>query len=147
VAAGVERVVQLLDSAVKIPGTRLRLGLDPVLGLFFPAVGDAVSGVVSLGMLFLAVQYRVPVRVIGVMVFNVAVDAAVGGVPVLGDLFDFGWKANERNFALLMRHRGDLPKQTTLQYWLAVSGLLVAGLVCVAAPIALVVWLVLRLNG
>ena len=67
--------------------------------------------------------------------------------PVMGDVFDFGWKANERNFALLMRHRGDLPKRSSPRYWLAVSGLLLAGLICVAAPVVLVVWLVLRLTG
>jgi hypothetical protein len=143
VANRVERVVHWLDSAVPIPGTRFRLGFDPLLGMLFPVVGDAVGGVVSLGVLFLAVQYRVPSRVIGQMVFNVAVDAAVGGVPVLGDLFDFGWKANDRNFTLLVRHRGDLPQRTSIRYWLAVAGLLVLGLVCVAAPIALLAWLVL----
>src|SRR5262245_34310783 len=73
-ARGVERVVHLLDSALPIPGTKLRVGLDPLLGLVFPAAGDALGGMVSLGMMFLAVQYRVPSPVIGRMVFNVALD-------------------------------------------------------------------------
>jgi hypothetical protein len=78
------------------------------------------------------------------MVFNVAVDAAVGSIPIVGDVFDFGWKANDWNFELLQAHRGDLPPRATLRYWLSVGGLVIVGLCCVLAPIALVVWLVLR---
>jgi hypothetical protein len=92
VARRVERLVHLLDSGVTVPGTRLQVGLDPLLGLVLPGVGDAVSGIVSLSVLFLAVQYRVPSRVIARMVFNVGVDAAVGGIPIVGDVFDFTWK-------------------------------------------------------
>jgi hypothetical protein len=143
VAARVERMVHLLDSAIPIPGTRFRLGLDPLLGLALPAVGDTVAGAVSLSMLFLAVQYRVPTPVIGKMVFNVAIDAAVGSIPIVGDIFDFGFKANDRNFDMLMRHRGDLPKRTSPRYWLAVTGLFAAGLACVVAPLALLIWALL----
>lgn len=137
--------MRLLDSAVPIPGTRLRVGIDPIVGLVLPAVGDALGGIVSLGMMFLAVQYRVPAPIIARMVGNVALDVSVGGIPIVGDVFDFAWKANDRNFELLMRHRGDLPTRgQQLGYWLSVSGLLVLGLLCVLAPIALVVWLVYR---
>lgn len=144
VARRVERMVHLSDSALQIPGTRVRVGLDPLLGLLFPVVGDALGGAVSLGVMFLAVQYRVPPNVIGRMVLNVAVDAALGSIPIVGDIFDFGWKANDRNFTLLMTHRGDLPKRTTLGYWLRISALLLLGLILVAAPIALVAWLLWR---
>lgn len=145
VARRVERVVHLLDSAIVVPGTRFRVGLDPLMGLFLPAVGDAVGGFVSLGMLFLAVQYRVPAPVIVRMVLNIGVDSAIGAVPIVGDVFDFGWKANERNFELLANHRGDVPHRSApITYWLSVIGLLVAALVLVAAPIALVIWLLLQ---
>jgi hypothetical protein len=137
-------MVHLSDSALQIPGTRVRVGLDPLLGLIFPVVGDAVGGVVSLGVMFLAVQYRVPSRVIGRMVLNVAVDAAFGAIPIVGDVFDFGFKANDRNFKMLMEHRGDLPKRATFGYWLHVSALLLAGLLCIAAPFALIAWLLWR---
>lgn len=145
VARHVERVVHLLDSAVPIPGTRVRVGIDPLLGLVFPAVGDAVGGVVSLGMLFLAVQYRVPAPIIARMVWNAGVDAAVGGIPVLGDVFDFAWKANDKNFELMMLHRGDVQKRASVGYWVSVFGLVVVGVVAVAAPIALTVWVVAML--
>lgn len=142
VARFVERSVHMLDSAIPIPGTRIRVGLDPLLGLVFPAGGDALGGVISLGMLFLAVQYRVPANVIGRMVMNVAIDAAIGGIPIVGDIFDFGFKSNEANFNLLMQHRGDMPKRTSLRYWFTVTTLLLAGLAVVVAPIALVVWFI-----
>jgi hypothetical protein len=147
VANSVEKVVHVLDNAIPIPGTRIRVGLDPLLGLVFPAVGDTVGGLVSLGVIFLAVQYRVPSRIIGQMVLNVAIDAAVGGIPIVGDVFDFGWKANDRNFALMMKHRGDQPRRASLGYWLSVGGLFLIGVVCVAAPLALVVWLLLKWTG
>jgi hypothetical protein len=139
-------MVHLLDSAIPIPGTRIRIGLDPLLGAVFPAAGDTLGGLVSLGIVFLAVQYRVPPRIIRTMVWNVAVDAAVGGIPILGDVFDFAWKANDRNFTLLMEHRGDLPRRASLQYWAQVIGLFLLGLGCVVAPIVFVAWFLLRVT-
>lgn len=145
VAQRVEKAVHLLDSAIRIPGTKISVGLDPILGLLLPTVGDALGGVVSLGMLFLAVQYRVPAPVIGRMVVNIAMDSAIGAIPVVGDVFDFGWKANERNFELMATHRGDLPQRgAPAAYWLAVIGLVFVGAIFIALPIALVVWLLLR---
>lgn len=138
--------MRVLDSALAIPGTRVQVGLDPVLGLVLPGVGDAISGVVSLSVLFLALQYRVPSRVLGRMVWNVSVDSAVGAIPIVGDIFDFTWKANELNFELLMLHRGDLPKHGTLIYWLSATLFLLLGLGAVAAPIGLVIWGVLWLR-
>jgi len=136
----------MLDSALQVPGTRLKVGLDPVLGLVLPGVGDAISGAVSLSVLFLALQYRVPARILGRMVWNVSIDAGVGAIPVVGDIFDFTFKANELNFELLMLHRGDLPKHGTVIYWLTASLFLLLGLVAVAAPIGLVIWCVLWLR-
>ena len=69
---------------------------------------------VSLGILFLAVQYRVPAPVIARMVFNIAVDSAVGSVPLAGDAFDAVWKSNQRNFTLLQRHRAGPPPRAVL---------------------------------
>lgn len=143
-ARSIERGVHLLDNSITIPGTKLSVGLDPILGMIFPAVGDAIGGFVSLGVLLLAVQYRVPTHVMTKMVLNVAVDSAVGAIPLVGDAFDFVWKANDRNFEMLMTHRGDLPKRSPVTYYLAVAGLLVAALLCISAPIALMVWLIYK---
>jgi hypothetical protein len=142
-ARSVERLVHVLDSAVTIPGTSLRIGLDPVLGFLLPGAGDALGGVVSLSVLFLALQYRVPAWVIARMVLNIAIDAAVGGIPFLGDAFDVVWKANEKNFLLVQKHRRlGLPARMPKRYWAAVVGLVVLASICLAAPVVLVVWLV-----
>jgi hypothetical protein len=102
----VEHLVFLLDQALGIPGTRWRIGLDGIVGLLLPGGGDALGAVVSAALVLLAARQGVPRVVVGRMVFNIAVDALVGAIPVLGDLFDIGWKANTRNLALLERHRG-----------------------------------------
>ena len=94
---------QLLDSAFVIPGTTYRIGLDPILGLF-PGIGDLVSPLFTIGILWQARDLGLP-RVVQLrMIFNVAIDALLGAVPVIGDLFDFAWKANDMNMALMDRH-------------------------------------------
>jgi hypothetical protein len=92
-----------LDAGFRIPGTNIRFGLDPILGLI-PGVGDA-AGAVLAGWIFveairLGASRATLIRIAG----NVALDAGLGAVPILGDIFDFAWKANLRNVALLERH-------------------------------------------
>jgi hypothetical protein len=138
----VDRVVFWSDNALTIPGTRLRFGLDPVIGLIFPGAGDAVGGVVSLSVLLLGLQYRLPVWVLGRMVLNIALDTAVGSVPFLGDLFDFGFRANQRNMNLLRSHSARaVPAAVPKSYWLWGGLLLSLALVLAALPVVLSVWL------
>ncbi|MEJ2503346.1 MAG: DUF4112 domain-containing protein [Gemmatimonadota bacterium] len=89
-----------LDRSFRIPGTRLRFGLDPVLGLL-PAGGDVVAAIGSGYILYVAWLNGAPRGMIGRMLANVLVDTLLGTVPVLGDLFDAGWQANARNVAML----------------------------------------------
>jgi len=93
-------VARLLDDALPIPGTAWRIGLDPLLGLV-PGVGDALGALASAYVVLLAIRAGAPAAVAARMIVNLLVDAVVGAVPALGDLFDFGWKANVRNLALL----------------------------------------------
>ena len=99
----VERVARLMDSQFRLPGTRFRFGLDPLLGLL-PVVGDlstlAVSGALLLTMMRHGASGAVVVR----MALNILLDTVVGAVPILGNVFDFAYKSNERNVALLRRH-------------------------------------------
>jgi hypothetical protein len=93
----------LLDSAFRVPGTRLTFGLDPILGLI-PGLGDLTSPAFAALLLLHAVRLRIP-RVVQLrMLMNAAIDLGIGLLPVVGDLFDFGWKANVRNLALLERY-------------------------------------------
>jgi hypothetical protein len=97
------RVSTLLDSATTVPGTSIRVGLDPILGLF-PGLGDLVSPLFTMGILWQARELGIP-RVVQLrMIFNVAIDTLFGLVPVIGDLFDVAWRANDRNMALLDRY-------------------------------------------
>jgi hypothetical protein len=97
------RWARIFDSAFRIPGTQITFGIDPLLGLF-PGIGDLASPVFSLFLLWHGARLRVPKVVLARMVLNVLIDAGVGAIPVLGDLFDFAWKANGWNLALLEKH-------------------------------------------
>jgi hypothetical protein len=99
-----ERIGFVMDRAIRVPGTDIRFGLDPIIGLLFPAAGDAISTVLSAYIVLGSVRHGLPKVVLARMVFNVAVDYLIGSVPFLGDLFDFGWKANQRNLRLLEQH-------------------------------------------
>jgi hypothetical protein len=97
------RWARVFDSAFRIPGTQITFGIDPLLGLF-PGLGDMVSPVFSLFLLWHGARLRVPRVVLARMVLNSLIDVGIGAIPVLGDLFDFAWKANAWNLALLEKH-------------------------------------------
>lgn len=97
------RWARVFDSAFRIPGTNIRFGIDPLLGLV-PGVGDFASPLLSMFMVWHGAKLRVPKVVLARMVLNALIDAVAGIVPVAGDLFDFGWKATAWNLALLEKH-------------------------------------------
>jgi hypothetical protein len=94
---------RLLDSAFVIPGTSYRFGLDALIGLV-PGLGDVVSALFSGYLVLQASRLGAPKSVVSRMLANIALDTAVGWVPLLGDLFDVAWKSNNRNMALLEQH-------------------------------------------
>ena len=96
-------ISRALDSAVGIPGTSYRFGLDALIGLV-PGVGDAVGAFFSGYIVLQAAKLGAPSSVITRMIANVAVDTIVGEIPLLGDLFDVAWKSNTKNLALLEEH-------------------------------------------
>lgn len=102
----VRKLAWLLDQAVTVPGTRFRFGLDPVLGLL-PGMGDAVTTAMALWLVYEARELGAPKHVIVRMLGNVALDALVGTIPLVGDLFDFAFRANTRNLRLLQKHTGE----------------------------------------
>ena len=99
----VRAVANLLDEAIRVPGTKLRFGIDPLVGLV-PGLGDLLGGAASAYIILEAARAGAPTSVLLRMAMNVGVDTIVGGVPVLGDAFDFAWKSNTRNARLLARH-------------------------------------------
>src|SRR5258705_3976982 len=90
----------LLDSSIPIPGTRLTIGLDALIGLF-PVIGDAVGVVLSSYIVREAAALGAPRSILGRMAFNVALEGLVGVIPLAGDRFDAAYKANQRNLRLL----------------------------------------------
>lgn len=101
-----------------------RYMLDPVLGLVLPGAGDLIGSVLGLYVVAIAVRRRVSPIVIARMLMNLAIDAAIGVVPIAGDLADLAFRANEKNFALLSeRYDG---RRATARDWLAVGGALLA---------------------
>jgi hypothetical protein len=96
------RLSYLLDNSIPIPGTSFRIGWDSIIGLI-PGVGDLVGGAFSLYIILESARLGAPRGLLARMGWNVAIDVLVGAVPLLGDLFDAGWKANVRNLALLER--------------------------------------------
>lgn len=98
-------LTRLLDTAARIPGTRIRFGLDPLLGLI-PGLGDVAGAVLSGYMVVLAGRAGASRTTIVRMLANVAIDTIGGTVPVLGDAFDVAFKSNSRNLVLLERVMG-----------------------------------------
>jgi hypothetical protein len=103
--ARVTLVAKLLDSAFVIPGLNRRIGLDAVLGLV-PGVGDAISAALASYIIWEARQLGLPRWKIARMIGNVAVDTAIGAIPLAGDLFDVVFKSNERNLRIIHEHLG-----------------------------------------
>jgi Domain of unknown function (DUF4112) len=130
----------LLDSAFRIPGTRIRFGLDAIIGLI-PGLGD-ISTPTFAGLLLLqAVRMRLPIVIQARMVLNAALDMLLGLVPILGDLVDVGWKANLRNLALLERHArpGVPPSRGDYVFvWICLALLALIAI----TPVVLIIWLV-----
>ena len=132
-------MAQLLDSAFPVPGTKWRIGLDPILGLF-PVLGDLVSPLFTAGIIWQARELGIPKVVQLRMIFNVAIDSLLGMVPLAGDLFDFAWKANNMNMAMLERHaREEHPASPG--DWSFVVLMIVVLILLAALPVAVVGYL------
>jgi hypothetical protein len=99
----IRRFSRLMDTAFRIPGTGIRFGLDPIVGLI-PGAGDLIATSFSLYIIYLATRFQLPGNVIRQMVFNIGLEAVIGAIPLIGDLFDAYYKSNVRNLALLEQH-------------------------------------------
>lgn len=128
----VRRLAKLLDSSVRLPGG-LRIGLDGILGLV-PGVGDFIGGSLSAWIFYQANRQGAPKSIQLRMIVNILVDVLLGAIPVVGDLFDFMWKANNRNIALLERYHQQ-PVLTQRRATLGNTLFLVAALACIGFAI------------
>jgi hypothetical protein len=100
---GIDKLAKLMDAQFVIPGTKFRFGLDSLIGLI-PGAGDLSTFAVSGYMLWIMAQNGASGFLLARMVMNILIDAVVGMVPVLGDIFDIAFKANMRNMRLMQEH-------------------------------------------
>jgi len=140
------RFARLMDEAFPLPGTKIRVGLDAVIGLI-PGIGDVVGGVLSTWIIVGALRHRVPARIIARMVLNICIDLLFGAVPVAGDVFDFLFEENMKNMRLLELHRDRRrPPRSTAQIAfvaaLILAFVIMVALLLVAGVVALVLWLI-----
>lgn len=134
-------LARVLDAAIAIPGTRIRIGLDAIIGLL-PAGGDAIGAALSSIIVVTALKQGVPKPVVWRMVGNVVIDTLIGSVPLIGDLFDVAWRANTKNAELLARYENAPEKTTTRSRGFAL--LVVAVLLVILASILTTAALLLR---
>lgn len=133
----------LLDNAIAVPGTDIRFGLDPILGVL-PGGGDVLTGIMSVYIVFEGARMGLPAQTIGRMGFNIVLDTLTGLVPVLGDLFDVAWKANSQNVALLEKHLA-APEPSRVADKVFAFVVIVALIALVLGMATLSVWVVVQL--
>lgn len=145
----VRTLARTLDAALRIPGTRFRVGLDALLGLV-PTAGDIAGAVLSAYIIFESWRLGAPKAGLLRMLLNVAIETVLGVVPAFGDLFDAGWRANVRNVRLLERHL-EAPEDARAASRLFLVGILGTLLALLAGVLYggfwLVRWLVAALLG
>jgi len=139
------QVARVMDDAVTVPGTRIGLGLDAVIGLV-PGVGDALGSALSGIIVRDAVRARVPMVVLARMGLNLVVDALLGLLPGLGDVLDVAHRANRKNLHLLLREveRQPLRVPPTPGYVAGAVALMAVPLVAGVAVAVLGIWLLVR---
>jgi hypothetical protein len=134
-ASSIRTLARMLDSAVRIPGTQIRVGADSVFGLI-PVIGDIAGAALSGYIVLASARLGAPASTIMRMLVNIGIDTLVGSVPILGDMFDVGWRANMRNVELLDSHLGGSPETRRANRWV-VTGVLLALLLLAIGAVAL----------
>jgi len=133
-------LAHVLDDCFRIPGTQIRFGLDGIIGLV-PGIGDVIGGLASCILIFAAWVRGTPYITLTRMGANIAIEVVVGAIPFLGDAFDIAWKANRRNYKLLVRHI-EHPREQTWRDWFFLVTLLVALIAIFVAPLLVFAWMV-----
>lgn len=133
----------VLDDLVQIPGTGLKVGLDPILSII-PGAGTTVAALFGTVVLFDSVRLRAPVTVLARMVGHYVLDWSLGLIPFIGAFLDMAYRSNSKNLKLLKRTIEDRDEvaRASAKYWIGVGLLALAVLlVILAVPVAIVFWL------
>ena len=132
-------IAGLLDDIFRIPGTKIRFGLDALIG-WVPGIGDAMAAIASFLIVF--ASWRRGVRLITLvrMVANILLESALGAIPVAGDIFHVFWKANRRNYRLLIREKKQ-PGSNTGHDWTFLIIILFTAIAAAGIPIGILIWM------
>jgi hypothetical protein len=128
----------VLDDWFRVPGTSIRFGLDGIIGLV-PGLGDILGGLASSILVVAAWVRGVPYITLLRMIVNIGIEVLLGTIPLLGDAFDIAWKANRRNYALIVRHLEQKRRQTWRD-WVFLLAIGVTLTIIFLAPIVLILW-------
>lgn len=134
-----DTIATLLDDMFRIPGTKIRFGLDAIIG-WIPGIGDAAAGIASFLIVFAAWRRGAPGVTLARMAANVTLETVVGAVPLVGDIFHVIWKANRRNYRLLMRERYQ-PSRNRTRDWLFLLMILLVAAAVFLLPFIILIWL------
>lgn len=134
---------KMLDTAVRVPGTSVYIGLDPLIGLI-PGIGDALANLIGMVILGIATRLRLPRIVLARMSLNLLINGIVGAVPLAGDVFSVWFRSHARNAALL-REAALRPDRESRPDWFYVVGIIGGTVIVMLLAIAFVVWVVAKL--
>jgi len=134
-------LAEWLDQRFTIPGTSIRIGLDPILGLI-PGIGDMIANLAGSAILLIAAQYGLPKIVLLRMGLNVALNAMIGAIPVFGDVFSIWFRSNVKNAQLLERYVSAEGRASTSGTWLLVIAVIGGIIVLLIAILLATIWLV-----
>jgi hypothetical protein len=141
----VRRMAWLLDSS--IPVGNFRIGLDPLIGLV-PWIGDVFGAGMSTIILYDAARLGIPVHILLKMVGNILVEVVIGTVPLVGDLFDFAWRANVRNLRLIERHytpvRQERPARRIARAVAVLGAVAIVGALALSFVVLRALWVLIR---
>jgi len=132
-------IAALLDDIFRIPGTQIRFGLDALIG-WVPGIGDAAAGIASFLIVFAAWRRGAQLVTLVRMIANVLLETTLGAIPVAGDIFHVFWKANRRNYKLLLRER-EQPGANTRRDWMFLAIILFAAIAAVGIPLGVLIWI------
>ena len=141
--ATAEYLAKILDTTVRIPGTGIYVGLDPLLGLI-PGFGDMLANLIGTVILILAARLQVPRIVVARMSLNLMINGTIGTIPILGDLFSVWFRSHARN-AVLLREAATKPNRSNQGDWIYVAGIIGGTVVLLLVAITAVLWIVVKL--
>lgn len=148
IEASLDQLSRWMDGMFRIPGVGWRFGLDALIGLI-PGVGDTATSLVSFYVLVAGVRYRVPKVTLLRMGLNIAIDYALGSVPIVGDAIDMFWKSNQMNMDLLRKRAtvsAEEAREGRLSDWLFVGLIILVLIVLLLGSIALSVYLLYQVS-